>query len=197
MKIDKDHLIIAVDGEFSSGAGLIARELATHLGIACHDGDITDRAAALCGMDAGQARRQNDPTAGFPPSPDLAEAQLRVCRELAQSGPCVLVDRLAARALAGTPSLFRIFIHADAHTRRELFLRETGLSGKSAAAAFDRADAAYRSYYRESDPSWGHPGNYGLTLNASDAGLLSQAAAILRFLESMSGRDLEDRPAAR
>ncbi len=209
MKLNKENMIITIDSEFCSRGEEIGRALALSLGIPCYGEEILPRAASLSGIPETLLRRCDgraltaayDLTAReldgikLPSAREMITAQVFAARQLAKEGPCVLVDRFAGFALAGTEHI-SVFIRAEREDRLRVYAEKEGLPAEKAEKGFRRADRAWRGLYLGNDRGWGSAGNYELSLNASDAGVNAMAGTILSFLEAMTGEQLVNRSAA-
>ena len=200
MKIDRDKLVISVEGELCAGTEDIGEALAKQLGIRCRSDEILMEARRLSGIswkllkryEHRRVRQAYDLTASgeddlrIPPARDFLAAQIAACRELAEQGPCVLVDHHSGPALADRQDHIRIFVHLDKERRLEEFARDRGLRPEKAKAAFSRDDREFVRCYRQVFPGWGRAADYDVTVNAASAPADILAGHILRYLETVT-----------
>ncbi len=211
MKINKDNMIITIDTELCANGERIAKELADMLHIPCYGEEILDKASELSGIPARLMHRYDGRTVRaaydllandreplqIRPAADFVAAQAAACRELAAKGPCILVDRHASMAMAGTEGHVSVYIHSDFSDRAARLAEQSGLSAAEAEKRLKRADRAYRSCYRGSHKGWGEADSYDISVNASDGDVHTLASTLLSFLETMVGAELADRKASR
>ena len=207
MKINKNNMIITIDTELCANGEKIAKELAAMLHLPCYGEEILDKASELSGIPArlmhcydGRAvhaaydllANDHDPL-HIRPAADFITAQVAACRELAAKGSCVLVDRHASMAMAGTEGHVSVYVHSDFSDRAARMAEQNGLTTDEAEKQLKRADRAYRSYYRGNHKGWGEADSYDISINASDGDVHTLACTLLSFLESMVGAQLADR----
>ncbi len=201
MKLNRNNMHITIETEPGSNGEAVAKALSDSLGIPCYGKEILDKASELSGIPASQLHRYDGRTVRaaydlladdktplkMRSASDFIAAQIAACRALAQQGPCILVDRHAGQALAGSEDHVRIFIHAGFEERAARIAEAENKSVEEAAKELKKLDRRYRSYYRGSDHGWGEADRYDLTLNASDAGTDALTANVLEFLSVMTG----------
>ena len=207
MKINRDNMIITIDTELCANGEKIAKELADLLHLPCYGEEILDKASELSGIPArlmhcydGRAvhaaydllANDHDPL-HIRPAADFITAQVAACRELAAKGSCILVDRHASMAMAGTEGHVSVYVHSDFSDRAARMAEQNGLTTDEAEKQLKRADRAYRSYYRGNHKGWGEADSYDISINASDGDVHTLACTLLSFLESMVGAQLADR----
>ncbi len=206
MKLNKNNLHISIETEPGSNGEAVARALSEKLHIPCYGAEILDRAASLSGIPASELHRYDGRrvTAAYDlladdktplkmrPAADFVAAQLAACRSIAGEGPCILVDRHAGIALAGSADHVRIFIHAGFDDRAARMAKAEGKTLETAKRELKKHDRSYRSYYRGIDRGWGEADQYDLSLNASDADEAALTENVLEFLSAMCGEKLHD-----
>ena len=207
MRINQDNMIITIDTELYANGEKIAKELADMLHLPCYGEEILDKASELSGIPARLMHRydgravhaaydllanDHDPL-HIRPAADFITAQVAACRELAAKGSCILVDRHASMAMAGTEGHVSVYVHSDFSDRAARLAEQNGLSAAEAEKQLKRADRAYRSYYRGNHKGWGEADSYDISINASDGDVHTLACTLLSFLETMVGAELADR----
>ena len=207
MKLNKNNMHISIETEPGSNGEAVARALSETLHIPCYAGEILDRAALLSGIPASQLHRYDGRTVHaaydlladdktplkMRPASHFIAAQIAACKALAEEGPCILVDRHAGQALAGSADHVRIFIHAGFDDRAACMAEAEGKTVEEAKHTLKKLDRSYRSYYRGSDRGWGEADCYDLSLNSSDADVCAMTANILEFLSAMCGETMQSK----
>ena len=183
--------VITLDTELYAGGEALGAALSEQLGIPCYSGEILSKAAELSGIPESVLSRYDgrsvvaayDLSAGdasamrLPSTGALVGAQLAACRALAAEGPCILVDRFASQALAGTPCM-NVFLHADFEQRAAELARQKGIGPAAARRQLKRQDAARRRYYRNGNRSWGYARAYTVSVNTTGADPAELAAGL-------------------
>ena len=204
MKIDRDKLVISVEGDLCAGSESLAESLAKALHIPCRRGEILETAHRLSGISLKLLKRYEerpvrssyDLTASgeadlhLPPAGDFLAAQIAACRALADEGPCVLSDHHANAALSDRPDHVSIFVHADRAARLREYARRHGLSPVAAEPRFVRENRIRSRYFRNVFPGWGKASSYDLTVNAGTASPEVLAGHILHYLETVTREQL-------
>ena len=116
--------IITISREFCSGGRDIAKKLADQLGIPYYDKEIITMAAKQSGLSEEAIRQSEKRRTGsllyslysmsqeLPLGDQVYLIQSKVIRELAETGPCVIVGRCGDYVLRDDPNCLRVFIHA-------------------------------------------------------------------------------------
>ena len=204
LNIDKDHLVLTVEGELCAKTETVARSLAKRLRIPCHTDGILEEAQRISGISGKLLKRYEtrpvrsafDLTASgedkmhIPPARAFLLAQIAACRELARQGPCVLVDHHSGAALADHQDHFRVYVQAERGHRLFEFARRRGSSPEQVRRAFDREDRLYDVTFRRAFPKWGKASNYDMTVNTSTVPPDVLAAHIVRYLETVTQEKL-------
>ena len=205
MNINKKEMIITIDSEPGSNGDGIARKISGILQIPCYGEEILDRASRISGISCDLMHRydgravhaaydllaEDESAIRMAPAADFITAQVLAARQLADEGPCILVDRHANAALDGYKKHISIFLHAEPQDRAKVIARQKGISEDEAMKSLKRADRAYRNYYRGNNKSWGNANSYDLTVNASDAKKEEDMADIIvSLLETLTGMHL-------
>ena len=204
MKINKNEMIITIDSEPYCNADLIGKRMSRILEIPCYGKEILDRASEISGISHELMTRydgrpviaaydllaEDESSLRIPPAGDFVTAQVFASRNLAEEGPCILVDRHATAALEGNKNHISIYIHADIEDRARIYAEQKNLSEKAALRALKKLDRVSRNYYKGSNKSWGDADHYDLTVNASDAQAGDVAEIIVHLLETLMGVQL-------
>lgn len=197
--------IITISREFGSGGRELGKRLSEALGIPCYDHQIIEMVAKEQGLDKNYVAHmsENDLRAAYPAtiargfvaqsytvqqSVQIAAAQHRLIRELAEKGDCVIVGRCADTILEDLSPL-NIFVYADkdsklnrclaradkgeALTRREILRKMKQI---------DRNRAEYRKIY--SGTTWGRKENYHLCINTSGKEIKSLIPALTAYAKA-------------
>lgn len=200
MKIDQDKLVITVEGELCAEQEILGAALANTLRMPCYRGEILETAKQISGIswkllkryEEKPVRSAYDLTASgeddlhMPPARDFLAAQIAACRELAEEGPCILVDHHASAAISDRADHLSVFVHADRDARLLEYARRWGLSPEQAKRRFAREDRVRSRYFRSVFPGWGKAGSYDITLKASGIFPEELANHVIRYLETVT-----------
>ncbi len=174
--------LITVDSELYAGGASLAGALAKELGIPCYDEEILQKASQLSGIPVNLFRRydgrsiaaaydlsaESDAELRLPSTGVMVSALMAACRELAEAGPCVLVDRFASRALADRGCI-RLFVHRDPELRAASLAEDRGLGPAAARRQLRRLDRIRSRFYRTGNRDWGYARWYAASVNTTDA----------------------------
>jgi cytidylate kinase len=200
MKIDWNKLVITVEGELCAEQEALGAALANVLHMPCYRGEILETANRISGIswkllkryEEKPVRSAYDLTASgendlhMPPARDFLTAQIAACRELAEEGPCILVDHHANAAISDRADHLSVFVHVDRDLRLLEFARRHGLSPQEAKPRFAREDRVRSRYFRSVFPGWGKAGSYDITLKAG--GIIPEELTnhVIRYLEAVT-----------
>ena len=204
MKINKNEMIITIDSEPGCNGDWIGKRMSRILGIPCYGKEILDRASEISGISRELMTRydgrpviaaydflaEDESALRIPPAKDFITAQVFASRNLAEEGPCILVDRHATAALEGDKNHISIYIHADIEDRAKVYADQKKLDRKAALHALKKLDRVYRNYYKGNNNGWGDADHYDLTVNASDTESGDTAEIIVHLLETLLGVQL-------
>ena len=120
-----------------------------------------------------------------PMSDKIFFRQAEIIRNLAHSGPCVIVGRGADYVLEGEENLIRVFLYADLEDRVErknkLGLEVPQENMEKHILSTDRRRARYYRHY--TGRTWGDRENYDLCINTSRTDIDGAVALIRLFAE--------------
>ena len=173
--------IITISREFCSGGRDIAKKLADQLGIPYYDKEIITMAAKQSGLSEEAIRQSEKRRTGsllyslysmsqeLPLGDQVYLIQSKVIRELAETGPCVIVGRCGDYVLRDDPNCLRVFIHAPLAYRMN-YIRAYAADERDSVleniiAKEDRNRAGYYNYYPQN--RWGDASNFHVSLDAS------------------------------
>ena len=200
MKIDQDKLVITVEGELCAEQEILGATLANILSVPCYRGEILEEAKQISGIswkllkryEEKPVRSAYDLTADgedelhMPPARDFLAAQIAACRELADEGPCILVDHHANAAISDRADHLSVFVHADRELRLAEYARRWGLSPEEAKPRFAREDRVRSRYFRSVFPGWGKAGSYDIALKGGGIIPKELADHVIRYLEAVT-----------
>ncbi len=173
--------VITISREFCSGGRDIAKKLAEQLGVPYYDKEIITMAAKQSGLSEEAIRQSEKRRTGsllyslysmsqeLPLGDQVYLIQSKVIRELAETGPCVIVGRCGDYVLRDNPYCLRVFIHAPLSFRlnyiRAYEADERDSVLENIIAKEDRNRAGYYNYYTQN--RWGDASNFHVSLDAS------------------------------
>lgn len=199
-----NNLIITIGRQYGSGGREIGRKLALRLGIPFYDRELISRAAKKSGFsedlfDQLDKRATNSllysltmfgstGLNGMSLTDQLFLAQANIIREVADSGPAVLVGRCADHVLREYENRFDFFITGSLDDRLQRIQTHDDyeLSGKSPRAALEKMDkqrATYYNYY--TGKVWGKSDHYDLCINAGRLGIEESIEVILTYVNAL------------
>ena len=99
-------------------------------------------------------------------------AQVKVIKELAGKGPCVIVGRCADYVLRDRKDVLNVFIHADMVFKKKRCMERGQFSDENADDRIRRRDKLRADHYRYyTDQKWGDSLNYHLCLDSGMFGI--------------------------
>ena len=210
VQTDTDHFVVTIDNELCSRGSEVAQHLSEYLGIPCYEQEILTEAAAISGISEDLFRRYDERTVlaaydfsakdtdnlMLPPSGAFVQAQISACKNLAQQGPCILVDRFASHALEGDHNTIRVFIGADFEYRAKVYAQRNQTGDAAARKKLHRLDRMRTRYYRSADRGWGTPANYAFYVNATEEDPKVLAEDVTGRIDLMTGRTQQHQLAA-
>ena len=199
-----NNLIITIGRQYGSGGREIGRKLALRLGIPFYDRELISRAAKKSGF-SEDLFEQLDKRAtnsllysltmfgstglnGMSLTDQLFLAQANIIREIADSGPAVLVGRCADHVLREYDNRFDFFITGslDDRLQRSQTHDDYELSGKSPRAALEKMDKQRSTYYNYyTGKVWGKSDHYDLCINAGRLGVENSIEVILAYVNAL------------
>lgn len=198
------NLIITIGRQYGSGGREIGRKLALRLGIPFYDRELISRAAKKSGF-SEELFEQLDKRAtnsllysltmfgstglnGMSLTDQLFLAQANIIREIADSGPAVLVGRCADHVLREYDNRFDFFITGSIDDRLQRIQTHDDyeLSGKSPRAALEKMDKQRSTYYNYyTGKVWGKSDHYDLCINAGRLGVENSIEVILAYVNAL------------
>lgn len=199
-----NNLIITIGRQYGSGGREIGRKLALRLGIPFYDRELISRAAKKSGF-SEDLFEQLDKRAtnsllysltmfgstglnGMSLTDQLFLAQANIIREIADSGPAVLVGRCADHVLREYENRFDFFITGSIDDRLQRIQThdEYELSGKSPRSALEKMDKQRSTYYNYyTGKVWGKSDHYDLCINAGRLGVENSIEVILAYVNAL------------
>lgn len=185
--------IVTISRQCGSGGHSIGSELAKRLDVPFYDKEIIEMAAKESGFQqefieetgehmnssllfniarhvayAGRGNYED-----YQPLQDqLYFTQVKIVKELAVKGPCVIVGRCADYILRNRNDVLNVFIHADMEYKKNHCLERGQFSGEDAEDMIRRRDKLRADHYRYyTDEKWGASTNYHLCLDSSVFGI--------------------------
>ena len=199
-----NNLIITIGRQYGSGGREIGRKLALRLGIPFYDRELISRAAKKSGFsedlfDQLDKRATNSllysltmfgstGLNGMSLTDQLFLAQANIIREIADSGPAVLVGRCADHVLREYDNRFDFFITGSLDDRLQRIQTHDDyeLSGKSPRAALEKMGKQRSTYYNYyTGKVWGKSDHYDLCINAGRLGVENSIEVILAYVNAL------------
>lgn len=177
--------IVTISREFGSGGRTIGRLAAEKLGIPCYDQELIEKITAESGMMKDYVEEKTENIGGgwlsfaagrdfygHSLQDDLFRVQTRVIRDLAETGPCVIIGRCSDYILKDRDDVLTVFIHASMEKRAERIVEQYGETDQNPFSRLKEKDKKRRAYYQlYTDRQWGAVGNYHLALDSGALGI--------------------------
>lgn len=199
-----NNLIITIGRQYGTGGRAIGEKLALRLGIAFYDRELITRAAKKTGFDE-KLFEQLDKRAtnsflysltmfgsvglnGMSLTDQLYLAQANIIREMADSGPCVIVGRCADHVLRDYENRFDFFIHGSipARVKRIQTCTDYEITGRTPEAALEKMDKQRSTYYNYyTGKVWGKGNHYDLCINAGRLGVDDSVDVIGTYIDKL------------
>lgn len=180
--------IYTISREFGSAGRTIGKLVAEKLGIPCYDSEIVQQVAIKSGLLAENiAERGEELSASGKFSSIFTlynlysnmnkddiiwHAQVKVIKELAQKGSCVIVGRCADHILREEENVVKVFIYSDKEDRAKRIVEVYGEKTDSPEKRLRDKDKNRAAYYKQyTEMEWGDPRHYDICLNSGKLGI--------------------------
>lgn len=176
----QEQLVVTISRQYGSGGREIGKKVAQQLGLPFYDREIIERAAQNSSMDIRLFENSetkdvpsllSDLTAGVqfaqPVMDKVFLQQAGIIEELAAKGSCVMVGRCADAILYGHHQTLRVYIYADADSRRK---RVEGTYHEPGGDLEKREKNRCTYYKHYTGKRFGDAENYDLCLNSGTLG---------------------------
>ena len=202
--------IITISREFGSGGRELGKRLSEALGIPCYDHQIIEMVAKEYGFDQNYVAHmsENDLRAAYPStiargfvapnyalqqSVQIAAAQHKLIRSLAEKGDCVIVGRCADTILEDMHPL-NLFVYADQKSKVDRCIARAGekeeLTVKEILKKMKQIDKSRAEYRRTfGDGTWGRKENYHLCVNTSGKEIKSLIPGLVAYAKAWFGEE--------
>lgn len=196
--------IITIARQYGSGGKTVGRMLAQRLQIPCYDREIITMASEDSGVNArlfSDERLKSDfwaklkagykgesivppESAGFTKDDNLYNFQVKMIRQLADQGPCVLIGRCADYVLRERRDVARVFVFADEAFCLQEAMKVNSLPEREVRRLISKTDAYRAAFYKYyTGQEWKDARNYDLSLNSGCLGFEGTVEAILAYLQ--------------
>lgn len=191
-------IIINVGRQFGSGGKLVAQELGKRLGIAVYDNELITKAAQDSGFSQELFRNSDEKRrflsfntiySGFTGNTEtyisdngLFKIQSATIRNIADSGPAIIVGRCSDYILRDLGCTLDVFITAPLENRKDRVAERLGTTREKAEEMILKQDKKRESYYNYfTFGNWGVASNYDLCIDSSILGIEGTAEFIINF----------------
>lgn len=175
--------IITISREFGSGGRTIGRKVAEKLGIPCYDKEIVEQVAIESGFVKEYIEEKGEYLSASGKMSTLFTlhhlysnmnnediiwaAQVKVIKELAEKGPCVIIGRCADYILRDRADVVKVFVYSDMESRATRIVRLYGDQTDTPEKRLKDKDKKRAAYYKHfTDMEWGDPKHYDLCINS-------------------------------
>ncbi len=180
--------IITISREFGSAGRTIGKMVAEKLGIPCYDSEIVQQVAIKSGILADHIEERGEDLSAsgrfssiftlynlysnMSKDDIIWHAQVKVIKELAEKGPCVIVGRCADYILRDEKDIIKVFVYADTDFRKERIVNVYGEKSDSPEKRLRDKDKSRAAYYKQyAEMEWGDPEHYDICLNSGKLGI--------------------------
>lgn len=206
----KKNYVITVGREYCSGGAATAEKVAKTLGIPYYDKVLLDatieklnlskqvakeheeRPSRMWGMGATAypyAWYSGDPSMLLPLGMQIAEAQFRIIREVAEKGPCVIVGRCGNYVLRNREHVLNVFVHAKKEARVARAQKLRNLDEQAAQKLIRKMDKVRAEYYASHTLwKWNDYTHYDLLLDSGTLSMDLSAELIVQAVRMLGGR---------
>jgi cytidylate kinase len=186
--------VITISRQFGSMGRSVAQRLASDLGISFMDRDIVKETARRMGLPISEVSRHDEKPgkSGFlmrrtymfdfgvySISKQIFEVQRSIISDFAESGPCIIVGRLAEEILRGRRNTLRVYICAPFDDRVANCAEKLQIGNEEECIAqirkVDAARSAYRRHFAGHDLS---PADFDLMVSTGRFGIDGCASII-------------------
>lgn len=180
--------IITIGREFGSGGRTIAKIVADKLSIPCYDKEIIDEVAVESGLLKEEIEKNGEQLSAGIKTPTIFtlynlysnmtkddiiwHAQIKVIKQLAEKGPCVIVGRCADYVLRERDDIVKVFIYAGEKSKAERIVEIYGENDDLPEKRVKEKDKKRAAYYEHfTGMVWGDPKHYDICLNSEMLGI--------------------------
>ena len=200
--------IITIARQYGSGGKTVGKMLSDRLHIPFYNREIITMASEDSGINAvlftderlkpdlitrlksrykGNLPLPNDSSKAYLRDDALFDYQVKIIRQLADQGPCVLIGRCADYVLKGRPDVVRVFVHADADFCLEQAMKVDSLPEEEVVRKIAEIDEYRAKYYKHhTGHDWYDARNYDISLNSGVLGFDGVVEEIIQYMEVRS-----------
>lgn len=182
---------ITIEREYGSGGTLIGKELAARCGIPCYGQEILERASERLQISVDEIRRYEEKVTNsmlyslymLCQTPSMSGEMLssdgkvfveeqNAIKEFASQGSAIFMGHCASEALKEYDHVLRVYIHADAETKKERIMKDYGIAEVNVAVSEKKNNKRRASYYAaNTQRKWNDFHNYDIVLDSSKLGI--------------------------
>lgn len=200
----KGFQIITIEREYGSGGNEVGHRLGELLGIPCYGKEILELTAKAGNTTPDYIEHLEETSTGsllyslmaisstaqgLTPGPSGADAlnalELKIVKQLADKGSCVLVGRCAGWLLRERKDVLNVFVHADENTRLRRAAERYGVPEGQAGAVLRQFDKRRANFYHAvTGKAWRERDGYHLVLDSGLLGMELCARTLAAVVES-------------
>lgn len=182
---------VTIEREFGSGGTRIAMELANRLELPCYGQEILQLASRQLNLTMDAILDYEERATGsllyslyvlsqshvgngemLPTEGKVFVEEQNAIRELARQGSAIFLGHCASEALKENDQVIRVFIHADAESKRRRIQEDYGVEPASIAAVEKKNNRRRAKYYQaNTQKKWDDLRNYDVVLDSGRLGL--------------------------
>lgn len=182
---------MTIEREYGSGGTKIARELAKECRIPCYGQEILELASKKLQMPTEEIRANEEKSTGsllygvfmfsqaaagkdemLTSAGKIYVEEQSAIRELAKNGKAVFLGHCASEALKEYKDVIKVYIYADADTRKKRIYEDYGIAEDEVEIAARKNNRRRSNYYTVNTmKKWDDFRNYDIVLNSSQLGI--------------------------
>lgn len=181
---------IVIEREYGSGGTGIGKALSEKINIPCYGSEILEGVSEKLQLPVSDIQKYEESTTNsflyslyaigrmnegtdhlLSKENHIFLEEQNLIKEYAMRGPAIFVGRCAASALE-SKNILKVYIRADAESRRKRAIEEYGIPENMADATMAKFDKKRRNYYSaNTGKKWSDWRNYDMILNSGKLGL--------------------------
>lgn len=182
---------ITIEREYGSGGTLIGKKLAEKCQVPCYGQEILERASERLQISVDEIRKYEEKATNSmlyslymlcqtrSLSDEMLSSEGKVfveeqnaIKEFASQGSAIFMGHCASEALKECDNVIRVYVHADAETKKQRIMTDYGIAETNVSIAEKKNNKRRSSYYAaNTQKKWNDFRNYDIVLDSSKLGI--------------------------
>lgn len=182
---------ITIEREYGSGGTLIGKKLAEKCQVPCYGQEILERASERLQISVDEIRKYEEKATNSmlyslymlcqtrSLSDEMLSSEGKVfveeqnaIKEFASQGSAIFMGHCASEALKEYDNVIRVYVHADAETKKQRIMTDYGIAETNVSIAEKKNNKRRSSYYAaNTQKKWNDFRNYDIVLDSSKLGI--------------------------